>query len=243
MAYVRSLLSIILIFVLFSEKGIPQNGQSYTADKTKTLQSAPKIPDYADSIWCFYPFSINIAPGIWFPASKLSTYYDPCFQLGLGFGIMFTSKVRLELGLTPHFLINKKKITVSVNDTLRETNTPSSASIGGGLNIAVYRNSTLCLELIPGLSWEPLSTEIKKPGTQEDDDSKVSISTVGYSLGLNTWINKFGRQNFGIKAAYGYAAYYTDSSLISDIGGSYISISLCYRWPAREAGFVKYYHY
>ena len=234
----RKIFLVALVFLVI-KTGISQNEGSSTIKGL--TQNCQESSEFKDTIWFFYPFTINVSVGMWMPLGKMKPYYDPSFQLSFGFGIMLTPKVKLELGIAPRFLVNTKKISVMVDDTLRETNTPVSGSIGGGFNIILYRNRIFCLEFLPSLSWEPLDTKIRKPGAKEGDESTVDISAVGYSLGMNTRINTFRNNNIGIKILYGNSNYNSDPKLITDLGGSYWTLSLCYRWPGRDSSTMKNY--
>jgi len=173
------------------------------------------------------------------PIGKLSEYYDPSPQLGVGFGFKISPKVRCDLGMTPRFLISKKKPEFIINNAVVEANTPVSFSVGGWATYRIFRNKSLFTDLVSGLHYEPL--EIDNPNPTGSKDSVLYISTGGISFGMNTWINKFGKQNFGFKVLYTYAPYNRDKMLVSNIGGHSASVSLCYKLPQRDIYYKRKY--
>jgi len=212
---------------------------AFSQDTTQTFKS--KIPGNSclDSIWSFCPGALNASAGTWMPLGKLSAYYSPCFQFGVGIGFKISHKIRCDLGLTPRFLIDKKKTEVIIDNTVTEVKTPSGISAGGCVNYRVFRNKLLFTELVAGFHSE--SIDINHPNPKSHADSTLDISTWGISLGMNTWINKFGKQNIGLRVLYNYAPFNNDKQLISDIGGHFVSVSLCYKFPGRDISYKRDY--
>ncbi len=120
--------------------------------------------------------------------------------------MVHNKKVRIEYTIVPRFLRNKKKVSITVNDTIIKTNGSLSASIGGIVLYDLYKNKYVFLELFSGLAWkESLDTKIAKPNSKNGKDKIMEISTISFSLGSNTWVNKFGKYNVGIRIIYNYA--------------------------------------
>ena len=71
-----------------------------------------------DSLWYFYPFSIDLSVGIWTPIDKLSQYYNPSPQFGGGFGLMVSRKMRFQLWIMPRILNQKNPILLNLNDSV-----------------------------------------------------------------------------------------------------------------------------
>ncbi len=196
-----------------------------------------------DSTWCFHPFSINLYAGQWSPLGNLKNYYRPSFKLGASFGLMITDNLKIEYGLGPIFLNNNNSLDFLVNDSILSTDDTFGASLGGWITYSVYKDRNLYIDIISGVTWELIDTDIVNPDEDPDDkyDSTLSVSTYGISLGTDIWINKFGNHNVGIRILYNYAAYNRSDILISKIGGHSISVSLIYRFPKRKQIFRKYY--
>ena len=185
-----------------------------------------------DTAWNIYPFTLNLSVGSWIPVGTLSEYFNPCVLVGFGFGFMLTEKMRMEYTVIPRFMNSKKQFDINVNNTVEKTNSSSGGSvIGGWLIYKVYADKNILLELTSGISWEALSTNIEDP---DDKDETLDVSAIGFSIGMNSLINKFGKQNIGLSVWYNYAAYNNDKLLKSNIGGHSISISLIYRLPSRR---------
>jgi len=73
------------------------------------------------------------------------------------------------------------------------------------------------------------------------DIENLSVSALGFSFGMNTWLNIFGKQNVGIKTEYNYDLYNNRSIFKSDISGHSVSFSLIYMFPKRDTVYKKYY--
>jgi len=211
----------------------------FSQETDEARYSKPPNKHSANSNWYFYPFSVNITPGVWLPIGKLSEYYKPSFQLGFGLGFRITSKTRLDIGLTPRFLIGKNKVETTINNTIVQSNKAMGGSIGGWVNYNAFKNKFLFTEFVSGFHFEPL--DIENPHPTSSNDSTINISTWGISCGINTWMNIFRKQNFGIRILYPYAPYNRDKQLISDIGGHSASVSLCYKFPKRSSTNKIYY--
>lgn len=210
---------------------------AFSQDTTKTIHSKLSDSSSLDSIWSFSPGSVNISAGMCVPLGKLSEYYNPCFQMGFGFSFKISRKVRFDLGINPRFLIDKKKPEFIINNTVTEANTPISLSIGGWATYRLFRNKFLFTELVSGFHYEPL--DIDNPHPTSSKDSVLNIETWGISVGMNTWLNIAGKQNLGLRVMYNYAPYNNDKMLVSDIGGHFASVSLCYKFPKRDPSYKR----
>ena len=228
------MVSLMFSTLVFSQKPASLK-QEYYNSKMKHLERS------YDNNWYFFPVSFNLFPGIYLPIGKLSEYYYPGFQFGFSLELMISKKIRIEYVIVPRFMNNKNQIEVYVNDTILKTNTPMSGSIGGSLSYNLYKNKHIFLELFSGLAWEPIDTEIIDPNPKNDKDSLLDISTMGFSIGINTWINTFRNHNFGVKTVYNYAGYNRDKILKSNIGGHSFSVSLVYKFPKRDEAYRKYF--
>jgi hypothetical protein len=230
--YLRELTGLLLIILI-------ARGDAFSQNITKKSYSKSSLSSTLDSIWSFSPGSVNISAGMCVPLGKLSEYYNPCFQLGLGFGFKISSKVRFDLGISPRFLIQKKKPEFIINNTVTEAKTPISASMGGWVAYRMFRNKFAFAELVTGFHYEPLNIDNPKPTSSKD--SVLNISTWGITLGMNTWLNISRKQNFGLRVMYNYAPYNKDKMLVSNIGGHLTSVSLCYKFPKRDASYKRDY--
>jgi len=236
---------IVLYFIfcgLFSNNVFSQNSilesKIISADQYKNNTNV----DY-DSIWCFHPFSINIYSGLWTPIGTLNDYFNPSLKLGASFGLMVSNNMKIELGINGIIQNNESKLDLVENDVVTSTRKTTGASLGGWLTYSVYKDRNFYIDLLTGVTWESIDTDIENPNNDPNEkyDSLLSVSTYGISLGTDIWINKFGIHNVGIRILYSYAAYNRDEILISKIGGHSISTSLIYRFPRRQQFFRKYY--
>lgn len=224
------LLSVITITVL----------QSAVSQETFTANNTAKPNN--DSLWYFHPFSIDLLAGVWFPAGKLSQYYHPSAQFGGSLGIMITRKMRLQFWIMPRLLQPAKPIGIMVNDSIiYNSKKNSGASLGGWISRTVYQNKRMSAELISGITWEDIGTNVENPNRRNKYDSLLSISSVGMSFGVNSWINTFKKLNFGVRAVYTYSTYDKSKNLAQPIGGSSMTVSLVYRFPKRRPSYKEYY--
>jgi len=191
-----------------------------------------------DSLWYFYPFSIDLSVGIWTPIDKLSQYYNPSPQFGGGFGLMVSRKMRFQLWIMPRILNQKNPILLNLNDSVMEYKKKSvGASLGGWLSYTFYQDRIVSTEILTGVTLEDIPTDIIKANKKDS----LSISGLGLSIGLNSWINTFHRLNFGLRAIYTYSTYDKSKYLASPIGGHSLTFSLVYRFQRRSQEFKKWY--
>lgn len=190
----------------------------------------------SDSLWYFHPFSIDLSAGMWIPAGKLSDYYGSSVQFGAGFGLMISEKTRFQLWMMPRLLNQKKSIPIKVDDSIvyYDKNTVG-ASLGGWLSYTFYQDKLLSSEIMTGISWEDIPTDIQKPNCKD----LFSVSGLGLSIGVNSWINTFSNLNFGLRAIYTYSTYNKSKFLVSSIGGNSFTFSLVYRYPKRNQDFKR----
>jgi hypothetical protein len=194
--------------------------------------------DNYDSLWYFHPFSIDLSAGLWIPAGKLATYYRPSAQFGGSFGLMVTKRMRFQLWIMPRLLQQEKSLSIKVNDSSVQykKNLPG-ASLGGWMSFRFYQDKFVSSEILTGVTWETIPTTVQKPGSKDS----LSVSGVGLSVGVNSWINIFPRSNIGVKAVYTYSTYDRSKNLSTSIGGHSITISLAYRFPRRNQNFKRWY--
>lgn len=181
------------------------------------------IPANYNGVWDFFPVYFHISVGSYIPIGKLANFYNPGVQLGFGVGLI-ASKIRLEFGIMPRYMNNKKEIEIYSLDTIVKTNAPEGGSIGGWVSYEIFKNKSIYTELVSGVSSELLSIPNEKDPL---------IKTIGFSFGISSLINKFGKQNVGIRVLYNYAAYNKDNVLKSDLGGQFLTLSLTYSFPER----------
>ncbi len=194
-------------------------------------------PNY-DSLWYFYPFSIDLSAGLWTPVGKLSKYYNPSAQFGASFGLMVSKRMRFQLWIMPRLLNQKKSILVNVNDSIVDFDKNIvGASLGGWLSYTYHQNKNFSNEIMTGATWESIPTNIIKPGKEDS----ITISSVGLSLGVNSWINIFPRQSFALRTIYTYATYNKSKYLASTIGGHSVTFSLVYRVQRRSKENKRWY--
>lgn len=216
--------------------------QSVFSQETATANNAAKPNN--DSLWYFHPFSIDLLAGVWIPAGKLSEFYHPSAQFGGSLGLMITRKMRLQFWIMPRLLQPVKPIGVLVNDSIIYNNRKNSgASLGGWVSHTVYQNRQISAELISGITWEDIGTNVENPNRRKKYDSLLSISSVGLSIGVHSWIHTFKQLNFGLRAVYNYSTYDRSKNLAHPIGGSSITISLVHRFPKRRPSYKEYYTY
>ena len=184
-----------------------------------------------DSLWYFYPFTIDLSAGVWTPIDKLSEYYYPSPQFGGGFGLMVSRKMRFQLWIMPRILNQKNSLLLNVNDSVIEFKKNSvGGSLGGWLSYTFYQDKIVSTEILTGITWEDIPTNIMKANNKDS----VSISGLGLSIGINSWINTFPKLNFGLRAIYTYSTYNNSKYLASPIGGHSLTFSLVYRFPRRS---------
>ena len=194
-------------------------------------------PNY-DSLWYFHAFSIDLSAGVWTPIDKLSEYYYPSLQFGGGFGIMVSSKMRFQLWIMPRILNQKNSLLLNVNDSVIEFKKNSvGGSLGGWLSYTFYQDKIVSTEILTGITWEDIPTNIMKASKNDS----VNISGLGLSIGINSWINTSPKLNFGLRAIYTYSTYNKSEHLASPIGGHSLTFSLVYRFPRRSQEFKKSY--
>ncbi len=191
-----------------------------------------------DSLWYFYPFTIDLSAGVWAPINKLSEYYNPSPQFGGGFGLMVSAKMRFQLWVMPRILNQEKSILLNLKDSVIEfKKNMVGASLGGWLSYTFYQDRIVSTEILTGITWEAIPTDIIKANKKDS----LSISGLGLSIGINSWINTCRRLNFGIRVIYTYAAYNRSKSLASPIGRHSFTFSLVYRFPRRSQEYKKWY--
>jgi hypothetical protein len=229
---------ITLLYLIFQSSNFGQElKESNSTDKKK---SSDLTVDY-DSIWCFHPFSADFSAGLYMPIGKLSDFIKPSFQVGLGLGIMVSNKSRIQLGIYPRFIRSNSSFLVNHKDTILFAEPDISGSLGGWISHEIYKDKLFYTELIAGISWEPFDAVVRYPAVNIANDS-INISTLGFSLGLNTWINTFGAHNVGLKVMYQFAAYDKAEILVDHLGGHSLSITLVYRFSKRSVLNRKYYY-
>ena len=194
-------------------------------------------PNY-DSLWYFHPFSVDLLVGVWTPVNNLSEYYYSGAQFGAGFSLMTSKKTRIHLLLMPRILKQRSSIFLKVIDSTYEySDNTIGASIGGWMTYNFYRGKIICPEIITGLTWEDIPTNILK----ENKKDTVSISGLGLSIGINSWFNTFNKLNFGLRAVYTYSTFDNSKYLAKPIGGHSLSLSLVYRFANRDYKNKKWY--
>lgn len=197
---------------------------------TSLTFSQEQVEQNHDELWDFYPFTIDLSAGVWTPLEKFSEYYNPSIQFGVGFGLIISRKMRLQMWLMPKFFDPKKSLLLNLNDTVREYKEKSlGASVGGWLSYTFYQDKNASMEILTGITKEDIPTTIMKP----NNNDSISISGLGLSIGVNSWINTFAKLNFGLRAIYTYSTYDNSKYLASSIGGHSITFSLVYRFPRR----------
>lgn len=187
-----------------------------------------------DSIWCFHRFSIEAAVGSWMPIGKLNEFYKPSIKVDFGFGLMFLNKAWIHYLASYRGLNPKQPILLNVNNQLIGVDAKTfETSLGGWLSYSIYQNKIINTEIVGGVTWENVSSDILNKKVNDT----ISISTTGLSLGFNTWINSFYGLNFGIRGIYTYSSFDKSKYLANPIGRSSFSISLIYRHSRRN---IKY---
>lgn len=184
-----------------------------------------KLKSSYDSIWDFNTFLVSISSGVYVPIGRFSDYYSTGFQVGFGLGFRLTHNTRAEFGGFPIFM-DKKTIGVMYNNSYHETKSYPVGSFGGWIYNDIYKNKSIFIELATGLSLEVIATNIENPNHDPNSEYEktLDITTVGFSLGLNTWVHR----KIGFKVLYNYAAYDWAKTLKNDLSGQSISISLVY---------------
>jgi hypothetical protein len=191
-----------------------------------------------DSLWYYHPFSIDFLAGVWTPLGRLSEYYRVSPQFGVGFGIGTSNKMRFQLWMMPRMFNQKNSIFLKVNDSVMEYRKNSlGASLGGWLSYIFHQDKIVSAEIMTGLTWEDIPTDVVK----ENKKDTLSISGLGLSIGINSWINTFSKLNFGLRAIYTYSTYDKSKYLARPIGGHSIAFSLVYRFPRRSQTYKRYY--
>ncbi len=197
---------------------------------TSLTFSQEQVEQNHDDLWDFYPFTIDLAAGVWTPLDKFSEYYNPSLQFGGGFGLMLTRKMRLQLWIMPRLLDPKNPLLLNLNDSVGEYKKKSiGGSVGGWLSYTFYQDKNASMEILTGITKEDIPTSIIKP----NNNDSISISGLGLSIGVNSWINTFAKLNFGLRTIYTYSTYDKSKYLASSIGGHSITFSLVYRFPRR----------
>lgn len=191
-----------------------------------------------DSLWYFHPFSIDLSAGLWIPAGKLAVYYRPSAQFGGSLGILVSKKMRFQLWIMPRLLQQQQPLSIITADSIVQykKNLPG-ASLGGWLSYRFYQNRFVSTEMMAGVSWEDIPTTIQKNAGKDS----VSVSGLGLSIGVNSWINTAPKLNFGLRAVYTYTTYDRSKHLAGSIGGHAITFSLVYRFPGRSQSFKRRY--
>lgn len=190
------------------------------------------------SLWYFHPFSIDLTVGLWTPVGKLSHYCLPSAQFGAGLGLMVSKRMRFQYWIIPILLNQKNSIQLKVNDSIVDfKKNQLGSSIGGWLSYTFYQNKIVSTEILTGITWENLPTNILKANKKDT----ISISALGLSIGINSWINTFQGLNFGIRAIYTYSTYNKSEYLANSIGANSFTFSLVYRFPKRNQKFKKWY--
>lgn len=193
--------------------------------------------DY-DSLWYFHPFSIDLSAGLWIPAGKLATYYRPSVQFGGGFGLKVSKKMRFQLWIMPRLLQQEKPLSIIVNDSVVQyKKNLAGAALGGWMSFRFYQDKFVSTEILTGVTWETIPTTVQKTGSNDS----LSVSGLGLSVGVNSWINTFPKSNIGLRAVYSYSTYDRSKSLSASIGGHSITISLAYRFPRRSQNYKRWY--
>lgn len=189
-----------------------------------------------DSLWTFYPFTIDILVGACTPLGRLSEHYRAAPQFGAGFGLG-GPKLRIHYLIMPRVLNQRNSMLLNVKDsTFEYSNNTLGASIGGWATYSFYQNKALRAEIVSGVTWESIQTDIIK----ENKKDSISISGVGLSIGLHSWFTTFKNLNFGLRAVYTYATYNNSKYLARPIGGHSCTLSLVYRWPQRSEKYKRY---
>lgn len=200
--------------------------------------SQEHVKQNCDSLWYFYPFTIDLSAGVWTPINKLSDYYNPSPQFGGGFGLMVSRKMRFQLWVMPRILNQKKSLFLNLSDSVIEfKRNMVGASLGGWLSYTFYQDRKVNTEILTGITFEDIPTDILKANKKDS----LSISGLGLSIGINSWINTFRRLNFGLRAIYTYSAYDKSKYLAIPIGGHSFTFSLVYRFPRRSQEYKKWY--
>lgn len=233
-----------MLSTIYSTIALSQDSNiiSHSSKETIDNYQPNSYIDY-DSIWCFHPFSINIYSGLWTPVGTLNDYFNPSAKLGASFGLMISKNMKIELGLNAIIHNNKDELELFADETSKNTNKTTGASLGGWLTYSVYKDRIIYLDILSGLTWETIDTDIENLNDDPEDeyDDNLSVSTFGVSIGSDLWLNIIGTHNIGIRLLYSYAPYNNDDILKTKIGGHSISTSLIYRFPKRNQIFRKYY--
>jgi len=183
-----------------------------------------------DTTWKFHPFSVDIIVGSYIPIGKLNEQFKPSLQVGWSLGLTIYKNTRLSVMVAPRFLLEKRSLAVKVKDSIIYDYHPLGWSIGGLSSTRLYENKQICLELINGVTWEGIVTDV----SDVNSGDSISISSLGLSLGLNTWFNIINRINLGVLAYYTFSTYDNSKYLANPIGNSSFNLSLIYRGPKRN---------
>ena len=203
-----------------------------------TASSQRPLKQNNDSLWYFYPFSLDFSAGIWTPIDKLSKFYNASPQFGFGFGLMLHKKLRFQILLMPRFLNQKKPILINVdNSVVAFKKNMTGASFGGYIDYTFNQNKIASTELMTGFSWDDISTNILKTNKKDS----ISISGLGLSIGINSWFNIFKKVNLGFRALYTYSTYNQSKYLAIPIGGHSVTCSIVFRSHGRSKENKKWY--
>jgi hypothetical protein len=145
--------------------------------------------------------------------------------------------MRFQLWMLPRLLQQEKPLSIKVNDSVVQykKNLPG-ASLGGWMSYRFHQDKFVSTEIMTGVAWETMPTTVQKPGNNDS----LSVSGLGLSVGVNSWVNIFPRSTIGLRAIYSYASYDRSKYLANSIGGHSLTISLAYRFPRRSQKFKEW---
>lgn len=194
-----------------------------------------------DSLWYWYPFSIDLSIGSTVPIGELSVYQNPGLFIGGGLGISLTQRIRFNFLLKGNWSTSRKPIQVIVDGKSEEAFMNGGGGFEGSLTRLLYQNKFICAEALIGISKDYISTTALNPNPKDKYDSLLSIKSWGLSVGIITWFNTFRGLNFGLKTEYTYSNNDRSKLLLHSIGGHSGTFALVYRPFRRKAEYKKYY--
>ncbi len=197
-----------------------------------------KLDRPQDSVWYFYPFSVDVGAGLWVPSGNLASYYNPNLQVSFYIGIMITQKMRAQIGGQIRGMNQTRPLLLKANDTiLPYQRNALQGGFGAWISYTLYQNRWLCTELIGGVANQSIGTIVENKATGDS----ILIRGTGLSIGAHTWFHTYKGLNFGLRAEYNYVNYDQSNFLAKNMGTNYFNLSLIYRIQPMENRYKKWY--
>ena len=212
---------------------IEDNGTWKYADSLRSQHEIDSVSTLEYDMWNS-GLTFRLQTGVWIPLGKLSNTFRPAPALGFSIGIPFLKKFRFDFGFSyANQVNNSREFNYLLSDTTLKTKSPSVASIGLQLTrvIEFKRRAVFdFLDIHAGLSASIIDTNLKKPDSNEADETRT-VETICLSSGFTLRRKVLKKRSLGLNFRYDFTPQRLFSKNVEQgFGNSSLSVGIEYRY-------------